>query len=244
MSRRLAPAARRTPIAWVTACSYQNACDNQMRIPVDAPNAAVLQDVEQHALTPEAVEAVIQLAERDVWPSADVNAKPTRTTSSVASRTCERPSKPAVRSQRWSSSRRPSEAKRATIADDIAALQPVPRLAPRVVENRLAEWRRLLRHSTTQGRMVLQRVLRGRITFMPRADGQGYDLEAKTRFDAHSRALASSGPRPCRTRRSAQTTSDHATRSITTTARCWNGSKRNSRKYEPTFRGLGIAGFA
>ena len=42
---------------------------------------------------------------------------------------------------------------------------------------------RLLRQSTTQGRAVLQRVLRGRITFTPRADGQGYDFAAPTRFD-------------------------------------------------------------
>src|SRR4029453_13893082 len=43
----------------------------------------------------------------------------------------------------------------------------------RVIENRLAEWRRPLRQSTTQARTVLQRVLRGRLTFTPRADGQG-----------------------------------------------------------------------
>jgi hypothetical protein len=48
-------------------------------------------------------------------------------------------------------------------------------------EDRLAEWRRLLRQSTTQGRAVLQRVLRGRITFTPKGDG--YEFEAPTRFD-------------------------------------------------------------
>jgi hypothetical protein len=48
-------------------------------------------------------------------------------------------------------------------------------------ECRLAEWRRLLRQSPTQGRAVLQRVLRGRITFTP--DGKGYDFAAPTRFD-------------------------------------------------------------
>ena len=45
----------------------------------------------------------------------------------------------------------------------------------------MAEWRRLLRQSTTQGRAVLQRVLRGRITFTPK--GGGYEFEAETRFD-------------------------------------------------------------
>ena len=47
--------------------------------------------------------------------------------------------------------------------------------------HRLAEWRRLLRQSTTQGRAVLQRVVDGRITFTP--NGGGYTFEASTRFD-------------------------------------------------------------
>jgi hypothetical protein len=55
---------------------------------------------------------------------------------------------------------------------ELGGLHPVPRLAPAVIENRLAEWRRLLRQSTTQGRAVLQRVLRGRIVFTP--CGKGY----------------------------------------------------------------------
>jgi hypothetical protein len=44
----------------------------------------------------------------------------------------------------------------------------------------------IVRHvhlSTTQGRAVLQRIIRGRLTFTPRADGQGYDFAAATRFD-------------------------------------------------------------
>ena len=69
------------------------------------------------------------------------------------------------------------------LAVKVASLRPVPRLAPAVIENRLAEWRRLLRASTTQGRTVLQRILRGRLTFTPREDGQGYDFTGDTRFD-------------------------------------------------------------
>ena len=57
------------------------------------------------------------------------------------------------------------EARRTTIDRDLTMLCPVPRLAPTVIEDRLAEWRRLLRQSTTQGRAVLQRVLKGRIVF-------------------------------------------------------------------------------
>ena len=72
---------------------------------------------------------------------------------------------------------------RNAIDAELRSLHPIPRLAPAVIETRLAEWRRLLRQSTTQARTVLQRVLRGRLTFTPRADGAGYDFEAPTRFD-------------------------------------------------------------
>jgi hypothetical protein len=80
------------------------------------------------------------------------------------------------------------EARQVTIDAEIANLHPIPRLAPAVIENRLAEWRRLLRASTTQGRTVLQRILKGRITFTPIIDGlglgqTGYDFTAPTRFD-------------------------------------------------------------
>src|SRR6185503_2148020 len=60
-------------------------------------------------------------------------------------------------------------------------LRPVPRLPAKVVRERLAEWRRLLRGSVTQGRSVLQRVVRGRIVFTPA--GSTYEFEATTRFD-------------------------------------------------------------
>jgi hypothetical protein len=56
----------------------------------------------------------------------------------------------------------------------------------------LAEWRRLLRASTTQARVVLQRVLAGRITFTP-VDG-AYQFEASTRFDRLFAGIAA--PRP------------------------------------------------
>jgi hypothetical protein len=56
-----------------------------------------------------------------------------------------------------------------------------PSGAPAVIENRLAEWRRMLRQSLTQGRAVIQRIVHGRITFIP--EGSGYTFEAETRFD-------------------------------------------------------------
>jgi site-specific DNA recombinase len=40
-------------------------CTNDLRLPVDDLNDAVLHDIEAHALTPEAVESVIALSERD-----------------------------------------------------------------------------------------------------------------------------------------------------------------------------------
>jgi hypothetical protein len=75
------------------------------------------------------------------------------------------------------------EARRTAIDREMASLKPIPRLAPAVIENRLAEWRRILRASTSQGRTVIQRIIRGRITFTPRADGFGYDFQATTSFD-------------------------------------------------------------
>ena len=73
------------------------------------------------------------------------------------------------------------EARRVVIDGELRSFKPVPRLRPEVVERRLTEWRRRLRQSPTQGRAVLQRVLRGRITFTPKCGG--YEFEAPTRFD-------------------------------------------------------------
>jgi hypothetical protein len=80
------------------------------------------------------------------------------------------------------------EARERAIGDELANLRPVPRLPASVVEDRLAEWRRLLRASVTQGRAVLQRIIVGRIRFTPRPasayeEPGGYDFEARTRFD-------------------------------------------------------------
>jgi len=86
------------------------------------------------------------------------------------------------------------EARQQAILEKFSGLQPVALLAPDVVENRLAEWRRLLRQSTPQSRAVLQRVLRGRITFTPRIDGQGYDFSCSARFDKLFSGVASPIP--------------------------------------------------
>jgi hypothetical protein len=74
------------------------------------------------------------------------------------------------------------EDKQVALQDEIANMRPLPRLPLPVVQNRLDEWRRLLRQSPTQGRAVLQRVIDGRITFTPTAHGT-YEFQATTRFD-------------------------------------------------------------
>ena len=64
----------------------------------------------------------------------------------------------------------------------------------------MAEWRRLLRASTTQGRTVIQRIIRGRITFHPwtnpiSGELDGYEFEASNRFDRLFTGLAVERPK-------------------------------------------------
>ena len=131
-------------------------------------NKAVLQAIEQHALTPEAIEQVIALAERDdareqyemlVRERADIEKRIGRLVALV-----EQAGDITVLGTKL----RELEERRNAIDTDLRGLRPMPRLAPEVVESRLAEWRRQLRQSTTQGRAVLQRVLRGRIACLRR----------------------------------------------------------------------------
>ena len=80
------------------------------------------------------------------------------------------------------------EAREAAISVESTSLHPITRLPAEVIESRLAEWRRLLRGSTTQGHTVLQRILRGRLTFTPRlhplsGEPDGYDFVGPTLFD-------------------------------------------------------------
>ncbi len=144
-------------------------------------NEAVLQAIEEHALTPEAIEHVVKLTERD--DVAEQRAMLEREGKDLDKRIANLVT--AVESGKDVASLvaklRELESRRTAIAEEVANLRPVPRLEPAVIENRLAEWRRLLRQSTTQGRAVIQRIVRGRITFIP--EGGGYEFEAETRFD-------------------------------------------------------------
>ena len=76
---------------------------------------------------------------------------------------------------------REMEASRAAIVEEQVSARPVPMPPRALVENRLAEWRRLLRQTPQTARVVLDRVLRDRITFNP--EGRGYVFEYPTRYD-------------------------------------------------------------
>ncbi len=159
-----------------------NGCANGLRIRVEEVDEAVLSAIEEHALTAQAIEQVIQLSERD--DVAEQRERIEKEAIDIAGRL--RRLLEVVESGGDAASVlhriRDLEARQKTIREEIAGLRPVPRLAPNVVESRLAEWRRLLRGSRTQGRAVLQRVIRGRIVFTPMEDG-GYDFSAESRFD-------------------------------------------------------------
>jgi hypothetical protein len=158
-------------------------CTNRVRVSLEEMNEAVLAAVESHALTPEAIEQVIQLTERDDVQEQRENLSRERKDIEKRIARLVVAVETAGDVASLAEKLRALETRRTAIDRDMASLRPVPRLAPKVVENRLMEWRRLLRQSTTQGRAVLQRIIRGRITFTPRKDGQGYTFRADTRFD-------------------------------------------------------------
>jgi len=162
---------------------HNGTCPNALRVQVAEVNEAVLQAVEEHALTPEAVENVIRLTERDdvldrqsqlgrEWQDCERRLRNLRAA-------VEDGGDAATLVVRI----RELEERGRSIQAELAQLKPLPRLPAKVVQDRLAEWRRLLRASTTQARAVLQHVLQGRLTFTPRPNGDGYDFSGPTRFD-------------------------------------------------------------
>ena len=161
---------------------FYGTCENRVHLPVDMVNERILSAIEEHALTPEAIEQVIRLSERD-----DVREKQEalRREQADCARRIDRLvtviAEGADAPTALLGKLRELEARQKALDTEIRCLRPVPRLAPQVVEGRLAEWRRLLRQSVTQGRAVLQRVLRGRIVFTPREGG--YDFNCETRYD-------------------------------------------------------------
>ena len=174
--------ATRRPIYICHTRKKNSSCANFLRIPVDVINEAVLQAIEDHALSPEAIESVMSLYERDdvqekgkilLAEHEDVSKRLGRLVDSM-----ERGESTTVLGRI-----NELEEKKAKIEDSLNSLQPMPRLEPKIMEDLLAEWRRLLRSSPTQARAVINRIIEGRIMFIPRKGGKGYDFRAKTRFD-------------------------------------------------------------
>ena len=156
-------------------------CTNGRRIRVDELNEAVLQAIEEHALTPEAVEQVVTLTERDgVQERHEALTREWKDVSKRIDRLVQ-VIETAGDIASVATTLRDLEARRSEIDEQLQGLHPVPRLPQQVIEDRLAEWRRMPRGSTVQGRSVLQRILRGRIVFTPK--GEGDTFEAPTRFD-------------------------------------------------------------
>ena len=161
---------------------HHGTCTNRLRVPVSEMNEEILQAIEEHALTPEAVEHVVQATERDDIDDLRTQLLLEQKGNDKRIKNLHEAIEVGGDAITLVARVHELEAQQRAIADELANLAPLPRLAPVVVNDRLAEWRRLLRGSTTQGRAVLQRVISGRIVFTPRDDG-GYDFSAETRFD-------------------------------------------------------------
>ena len=129
---------------------YLNFCPNDLRVPKAVMEEPVLQAIEEHVLVPERVEEFIQVTERD-----DVREKQAEV---------DRERQDIERRLRALTSALERGGQLDTLVERIAKLEahlkglprlvPVPRLQPKVIEDRLAEWRRLLRQSPTQARAV------------------------------------------------------------------------------------------
>jgi len=224
---------------------HNSGCANALRMPVGEMNEAVLQVVEEHIFTPEAIEQVLALTERDeirerqdaLRPEAkDVERRIARLTGILE--TDEGAGLDSIIAKL-----RVLEQRKAAIARELDSCIPVPRLPQQVVQDRLDEWRRLLRSSTTQARAVLQRVIQGRITFTPTGTESigldvaglvtvettaptGYAFEAPTRFDKLFAVSPSSvQPRWWATLLAGVTRTPHY-RWMRITVRCWRKRMR------------------
>jgi site-specific DNA recombinase len=170
------------------------ACSNVLRVRADLLEEEVLCAVEQHALTPEAIEQVILLSERDELQEDRKRVEHQMRENEHRIRRLLAAIEGGGDAASLVTRVKQLEDEQRGLQKQAASLRPVPRLHPAVVGKRLEEWRRLLRRSTTQGRAVLQRVLRGRLTFWPLADGTGYEFAGPTRFDRLFTGIAAEQP--------------------------------------------------
>jgi hypothetical protein len=108
-------------------------------------NEAVLCAIEEHALTPEAIEQVVRLTERDDAREQQVALGRERKDLEKRIARLVAAVETAGDIASLGAKLRELEARRAAIDNTLRAAQPLPRLAPEVAEDRLAEWRRLRR---------------------------------------------------------------------------------------------------
>ena len=151
-------------------------------------NEAVLQAVEEHALTPEAIEQVIHLSERDdvtelqdklEREQKDIEKRIARLVAAIE--TGGDAASLVAKLRELEARRRPSTRGRATCGR-------CPGSPPAVIENRLAEWRRLLRAVDDAGahRAAAHpaRTADVHAALNPISDEpDGYDFAGPTRFD-------------------------------------------------------------
>ena len=160
------------------------ACGNTMRLDVAVTDEQVLRAVEEHVLTAERVEAFLLSVEEAAAdgrrPGLEKELRDVTRRLAHLADAIEAGGDAATLVERM----RALEERKRALGEDLRAARPVPRLAPAVVESRLAEWRRVLRGSVTQARTVLQRVVDGRVTFSPYPGRMGASFEAPTRFSA------------------------------------------------------------
>ena len=115
-------------------------------------NEAVLVAIEEHALTPEAIEQVVTLTERDdirdrqaalARERKDVERRISRLVSAIET---------AGDVASLAAKIRELEARGSAINRELSGLDPVPRLAPAVIQDRLADWRW---HIAAAGRLAI-----------------------------------------------------------------------------------------
>jgi hypothetical protein len=113
-------------------------CSNALRLSVEEMNEAVLVAVEEHALTPEAIEHVITMTERD--DVADHQTRLHRESKDVEKRIARLVAAIEAGGEAASlvSKLKELEARRTAIAAEASSLRPVPRLEPSIINNRLA----------------------------------------------------------------------------------------------------------
>lgn len=155
-------------------------CDNTVGIPVAEMNVAVLTAVEDHALTPEAVEATIALMQRDDQRAAvrsldaeraEVQKHIDRLVAAIAAGD-EIPS--------LLGSLQECETRKAVIAEEIASARPIP--MPTSGRWLRTDWLAAVAVAERCNRPSRPRpILDGRIVFTP--VGAGYEFKAPTRYD-------------------------------------------------------------